>query len=313
MRWPRKIQKTANWHDMAADLRSGLVLTSVVAWQQVVQLGPYVMAGVVLAALLGQFDLLHRWSRNLADGRPASVLGAACLGSASPLSTYGLVPVLAQALRRGASPGPVLAFLAASSMLNPQLVFLVWGGLGARLALTQVVGVLLLSLLAGLAAARLSPNSILKVTLPGADAHDLSPRRFTWAGLFRDIVRLTEWIGLTFVVGILLGAALQVWSAAWMTRLWAGSRWASVAAAGILGVPLYTCGGSAVPVLTSLTQAGLVPSAALAFLLSGPATRVNSLAAMGCLFNRRALTVYIVYIVAGAVVIGLLSQVIFVG
>lgn len=313
MRWPRKIRKTANWHDMAADLRSGLVLTAVVAWQQVVQLGPYVMAGVVLAALLGQFDLSHRWSRNLAGGRPVSVLGAACLGSASPLSTYGLVPVLAQALRRGASPGPVLAFLAASSMLNPQLVFLVWGGLGAPLALMQIVGVLLLSLLAGLAAARLRPNSILKVTIPSADAHDISPRRFTWTGLLRDIVRLTEWIGLTFVLGILLGAALQVWSAAWMARLWVESRWAGVAVAGILGVPLYTCGGSAVPVLTRLTQAGMAPSAALAFLLSGPATRVSALAAMGSLFNRRALTVYIVYIVAGAVVIGLLSQVIFVG
>jgi uncharacterized membrane protein YraQ (UPF0718 family) len=298
---------------MAADLRSGLVLTAVVAWQQVVQLGPYVMAGVVLAALLGQFDLSHRWSRNLAGGSPVSVLGAACLGSASPLSTYGLVPVLAQALRRGASPGPVLAFLAASSMLNPQLVFLVWGGLGAPLALMQIAGVLLLSLLAGLAATRLRPNSILMVTIPSADAHDISPRRFTWKGLLRDTIRLTEWIGLTFVLGILLGAALQVWSAAWMARLWVESRWAGVAVAGILGVPLYTCGGSAVPVLTSLTQAGMAPAAALAFLLSGPATRVNALAAMGSLFNRRALTVYIVYIVAGAIVIGLLSQVIFLG
>ena len=66
------------------------------------------------------------------------------------------------------------------------------------------------------------------------------------------------------------------------------------------------------PVLTSLTHAGMAPAAAWPF-SCGPATRVNALAAMGSLFNRRALTVYIVYIVAGAVVIGLLSQVIFVG
>ena len=37
-----------------------------------------------------------------------------------------------------------------------------------------------------------SPNSILKVTVPSADAHDIAPRRFTWTGLLRDIVRLTN-------------------------------------------------------------------------------------------------------------------------
>jgi Ni/Fe-hydrogenase subunit HybB-like protein len=47
---------------------------------------------------------------------------------------------------------------------------------------------------------------------------------------------------------------------------------------------------------------------ALAFLLSGPATRVSALAAMGSLLNRKALTAYLVYIVAGAIIIGLISQ-----
>ncbi|HIE38284.1 MAG TPA: permease, partial [Anaerolineae bacterium] len=94
--------------------------------------------------------------------------------------------------------------------------------------------------------------------------------------------------------------------ARWVQALLGEGRWESVLLAGALGVPLYTCGGSAVPVLTTLLQTGMSPAVALAFLLSGPATRVTALAAVGSLLNRRALVIYVAYVVAGAVIIGLL-------
>jgi uncharacterized membrane protein YraQ (UPF0718 family) len=56
--------------------------------------------------------------------------------------------------------------------------------------------------------------------------------------------------------------------------------------------------------LSGLAQMGMSQSVALAFLVSGPATRATALAAMGSLLNRRALIAYIVYIVIGATVIG---------
>jgi len=294
---------------MITDARSWLVLTAVTAWQQVIQLGPFVIGGVVLAAFSGQFDLsrrLHKWLR---CGGVMPVIGAACLGSISPLSTCGTIPVLMQLVRTGASPGPVLAFLAASSMLNPQLFFLILGGLGARMALRQLLGVLILSLLLGWMASHVQPALLLH---PAAlrrednESLDLSPRHFVWSRSFRDLVWLTEWIGLTFIIGIILSAVLQVSiSPDWVMRLFGKNRWTAVLMAGMWGIPLYTCGGSAVPVLTGLTRIGLGPAAALTFLLSGPATRATALAAMGSLLNRRALVAYVVYIVLGAMIIGL--------
>ncbi len=293
---------------MVADLRSGLVLAAVRAWEQVLHLGPYVLAGTILAALLGQLDPLRRWGRRFRPGRPGIVLGAACLGGMSPISTYGTVPVLLQFLRRGASPGPVLAFLAASSMLNPQLFLLVLGGLGPRVALAQVAGVLLLSLPVGLAASWLDPALFLHpATLSASPPSPAARRRFSWSDLARDVVRLTEWVGLTFVVGVALAAILQVFvPPQWVANLLGEGRRTGVVLAGILGIPLYTCGGAAVPVLSGLTATGMNAGSALAFLLSGPATRVTALAAMGSLLNRRALIVYVVYVIAAAVILGLL-------
>ena len=143
---------------MTADLCSRLVLAAVTAWRQVLQLGPYVVGGILLASLLGRLDLPRRWGRSLRQGGPGTVLGAACLGGALPLCTYGTVPMLAELLRGGASPGPALAFLVASSLLNPQLFVVMAGGLGLRLALAHVAGALLLSLPVGLLARRLRPD-----------------------------------------------------------------------------------------------------------------------------------------------------------
>ena len=300
---------------MTADLCSRLVLAAVTAWRQVLQLGPYVVGGILLASLLGRLDLPRRWGRSLSQGGPATVLGAACLGGASPLCTYGTVPVLVELLRGGASPGPALAFLVASSLLNPQLFVVMAGGLGLRLALAHATGALLLSLPVGLLARRLRPgiylcpgvHPSLSHAPPPSDPHTPATRGRGQTGgeLAHSIVRLTERVGLYFVVGVILAALVQtVVPAAWISALLGAGRWYSVLLAGVLGVPFYACGGGAVPVIAGLSAQGMSPGAALAFFLAGPATRLTSLAALGTLLNRRALVAYVAYVVAAAALAG---------
>ena len=70
---------------MPADFSSHLILAATLAWDQVLQLGPYIVGGIVLAALLGQLDLPRRWGRQLGRSNPGAVIGAACLGSVSEI------------------------------------------------------------------------------------------------------------------------------------------------------------------------------------------------------------------------------------
>lgn len=265
------------------------------------------IGGVVLAALLGQLDLVGRWSGTRIRGGFPSVLGAACLGGISPLPTHSTTPVLLQLVENGASPAPAVAFLTASSMLNPQLFLLILGGLGPRLALTQIAGVLLLSSIAGWAASRLPPSLLLRPLVLSASSLDAPTHRFSWRSLGRDMVGLAGWVGFTFVIGVILAALLQVLvPAQWVASRLGEGHLLTVVLASLLGIPLYTCGGSAVPVLAGLLDTGMSPSAVLAFLLSGPATRMTALAAIGSLLNRRALVLYILYVVTGAVILGVL-------
>ena len=296
---------------MPANLISHLILAATLAWSQVLQLGPYVAGGILLAALLGRMDLPRRWGRWLNRSGPGAVLGAACLGGVSPLCTYGTVPVLVELLRGGASPGPALAFLVASSLLNPQLFIIMTGGLGSRLALAQAAGVLLLSLPVGLFARRLRPETFLSIetlslpfpTPPPPHPHTPTPPHPHT--LSHTLFRLTETVGLYFVVGVTLAALLQTLiPPEWVSSLLGTGRWYGVLLAGVLGVPFYACGGGAVPVIAGLLAQGMSPGAALAFFLAGPATRLTALAALGTLLNRRALLAYVTYVVVGAALLG---------
>jgi uncharacterized membrane protein YraQ (UPF0718 family) len=290
-------------------------LTAVTAWRQVLQLGPYVAGGILLAVLLGPLGLPRRWGSRLSRSGLGAMLGSACLGGASPLCTYGTVPVLVELLRGGASPGPALTFLVASSLLNPQLFVVMAGGLGLRLTLAHVAGVLLLSLPVGLMARRLKPEVFLgpevlspTPTLPHPYTPTL-PRFHQDKGrggdFTRALLRLTETVGLYFVVGVILAALLQTLvPPVWVSSLLGKGRPYGVLLAGILGVPFYACGGGAVPVIAGLLAQGMSPGAALAFFLAGPATRLTALAALGTLLNRRALVAYVAYIVAGAALAG---------
>lgn len=289
---------------MPANLTSLLVLAATHAWTQVLNLGPYVTGGILLAALLGQLDLPRRWGHWLKQSAPRTVIGATCLGGASPLCTYGTVPVLVELLRGGASPGPALAFLAASTFLNPQLFVVMVGGLGLSLALAHIAGVLLLSAPVGFLAQRLKPETFLNKEILSSPPPTLQKKRKR--GFLQNLLRLTETIGLTFVVSIILAALLQVIvPREWVSALLGAGHWYGVLLAGVLGVPFYACGGGAVPLVAGLVAQGMSPGAALAFFLAGPTTRLTSLAALGTLLNRRALAIYLVYVVTGAALAGL--------
>jgi uncharacterized membrane protein YraQ (UPF0718 family) len=291
---------------MPANLTSHLIMAATLAWDQVLQLGPYVAGGILLAALLGQLDLPRRWGRWLDRSSAGAVIGATCLGGASPLCTYGTVPVLVELLRGGASAGPALAFLAASSLLNPQLFVMMVGGLGLPLALAHVAGVVLLSVPVGLIAQHMKRETLLNTNALALPPHAPIPYPKPHKSLLHTLIRLTETIGLYFVVSVILAALLQTLvPREWVSSLLGADCWYGVPLAGILGVPFYACGGGAVPLLAGLMAQGMSPGAVLAFFLAGPATRLTSLAALGTLLNRRALAAYVAYVVVGATLAGL--------
>jgi uncharacterized protein len=84
-----------------------------------------------------------------------------------------------------------------------------------------------------------------------------------------------------------------------------GSEWYRVVVAGLVGIPTYTTNLLALPLMGQLLEMGMNPGAALAFLLTGPVTTIPAMVAVWGIANRRVFILYILISVVGALITGM--------
>jgi len=211
-------------------------------------------------------------------------------------------------LRAGVPIAPLATFLATSSLMNPQLFMVTWGGLGTKMAIARVGAVLVFGLILGSILFALPRRWSVRPILDKADSE---PRRRKRTFELRDYIkrcwRTLEFVGFYVLLGILLGATVEVLvPGRWIFALFGTGGWWQILLASLLGVPLYACGGGTIPLVQALIDQGMASGAALAFLVAGPATRVAPLMALATILRPTFVTVYVVALVAYSVVIGVL-------
>ena len=122
-------------------------------WETLVNILPYLAAGV----LLGELLKFTSWTKIIYKGVSKSpftaLLAAAVIGTVSPLCTYGTIPVVIELYKSKVHVAPLVTFLAASSLMNPQLFVMTVGGIrdiGLEMAVALTVSVIIVSLTLGL-------------------------------------------------------------------------------------------------------------------------------------------------------------------
>jgi uncharacterized protein len=288
----------------------GLVLVLHFSGLEILRLAPYILVGVAL----GEAIKLGSWTklayRHLSAPSLLAVLAASVLGMASPLCTYGTVPVVLRLHRAGIPIAPLATFLAASSMMNPQLFLMTAGGLGPGMALARCASILAFSLFLGALLYRLPPSWIAKDSASSSAEEGESilqgeRKRFGAAAFARACLDSLAYLGPYVLVGVLLGSALEVLvPKGALAALLGGGGLLPLLASSLAGIPLYACGGGAIPVVSGLLAQGMSRGSALAFLFVGPATRPAPLAALATVLRPRALAGYLLLVVAFSILVG---------
>ena len=91
---------------------------------------------------------------------------------------------------------------------------------------------------------------------------------------------------------------------AWVMTLFSGDHFYSVQLASLIGLPLYISDATVVPLLSVLRDAGASDGTLLAFMISGPATSLGVIGGLNIIMKRRAILLYIFFIVTGSIVLG---------
>lgn len=233
---------------------------------------------------------------------------AALLGFASPICMYGTLPIVAALYHKGIKQDVLACFMVASVLLNPQLIAYSLA-LGPTVFTLRIVTCLLMALCAGV---------IIKVffrntpffnfqSFGGGHNHDTDPNL-----LLRYLKNVGRNLKATlpyFIGGMLIAALFSIHLPRDdFAELFGRDNGLGVLYAATLGVPLYLCGGGTVPILISWLAAGMSKGAAVAFMLSGPATKINNLAALKAVLGLRNFVLYLVFVLVFALVAGLITN-----
>ena len=262
-----------------------------------------------LGVLLGSVVSVYATGRitsalgRLEKGWFAVSIAASALGILSPICMFGTIPLIA-ALGQKRIPQSVLAsFMVSSILLNPNLLMMTFA-LGPALAAARIAFAMAAGVLAGVLVHFFFRNRPL-YDFSGFKPAEKHPKK----RLMKDIWKSVRITGPYFIMGVVLTALIDRYlPRAWVTAVFAGNRPLGVLIAASVGVPVYVCGGGSIPLILNLLRMGMSPGSAVAFMISGPATKITNLGAVKIVLGAKNFALYLAYMIVCAVLAGWLTD-----
>ncbi len=282
------------------------------AFHSLLEILPYLLAGTAAGEAL-KYTKLQKYIESFHYRNTSTMtVAASVLGMASPLCTYGTVPVVMRLAGSGMPAAVLIVFLISSSMMNPQLFILTWGGIGMEMALMRVATIMVFALVMG-SLLRIVPQEYIlnkdciKEYSDKGNDKGCWQKAFSWKVYLVSIVKSLEHTGFYLVIGVLLGAAIEVlMPGSIANKLYRMDKTLQIILMSLLSIPFYSCGGGVIPIVRSLMQEGMSQGVLLAFLNVGAATRITVLAALLSIVRPVFVVAYILALMAFSIIMGYL-------
>lgn len=195
-------------------MEDAVVRYALTVWAITVESAPWVVVSLVFGGLIREFLPASGLQRLVNRRGIAGMGGAVTLGALLPICSCGVVPLAISLYRAGVRIGPVMAFTAATPIINPAAVILAFGLLGPELTVAYIALGLTLPFLLGLAAERWGGAQIIVPDQPPAEGAAAESPRGTGhrilQGLRWGVLELGPMVGFYLAIGILLAAAVMV-------------------------------------------------------------------------------------------------------
>lgn len=290
--------------------------------------------GIIVAAIMKVYVDPEKLKDMLIKKSGVSVPITVAFGAFTPFCACGTMAVVVSMLTTALPWGPIMAFLTSSPLMSPDEFILYSGIVSVKFAIALTIS----SVLIGIGSGYIT-HSIEKHThfLDGeARFSKIKTKPFccgeeekdnieecncsspTTVQNFVEKCRLKELFKVFYEVGIkqvlvyfavfaAIGFIINRYipSTFIMKYLGSGNK-VAVPLLAIIGLPLYVNGSSSIPIITALMSGGASSGALLAFMITGPGTSAGVLAGIATIMKKRALALYITFLLVFAIVLGYL-------
>ncbi len=257
----------------------------------------YVGAGLVYALLpQGSVDWMGRGSRLSQAARGMA------FGLPLPVCSCGVVPLYRSIVVAGVPPTAAMAFLIATPELSLDAVLISLPLLGGEFTVVRVAAAAAVALGTGWFVGRFASRLVPQGPSAGAAGGKAPLTSRLRTGLAQGLGEVVDSTAPWILVGLTLAALFHGLM---------GTRWSELVPAGfeveimaLVGMPVYVCAAGATPLVAVLVLNGVSPGAALAFLITGPATNVTTLGVLTQLHGRRIALLFAASVVVVTVLLG---------
>lgn len=240
---------------------------------------PALILGYTLAGVLGGMVPLRSLAWIGKGGYAKQSLNGMLVGLPLPVCSCGVVPLYRSLVQRGVPPSAGLAFLIATPELGLDALIVSWPLLGWEMTVARLLAAGVIAWVVGWALGRMMPVAASVQKTGCGHCHsdpldDAAEASWSWQGLRRGLGfgygELFDSTMPWLVVGLVVAAL-----AAPFLKLVPGLELpgaVEVAVFALIGMPVYVCATGSTPIVAMMLISGVSPGAALAFLVTGPAT-----------------------------------------
>jgi uncharacterized membrane protein YraQ (UPF0718 family) len=285
---------------------------------------PFFLLSVCISAWVTVSGFADRIKAVFNRREKIAIAGAAIVGATIPLCSCGVIPLIAALLASGVPLGPVMAFWISSPLMSPSMFVLTGGVLGMDFAVARLVAAVLMGAGAGYLIYALSSFGILNNQLHGlslsqssccgsdenTDTAGTSGSKF-WNNFWPEVLNISLFLGKWLLIAYILESLIVHYvDPIWISSALGKNQVFSIPLATAIGIPVYTSGVGAIPIVDGLLKNGMSHGAALAFLIAGPVTTIPAMTAVFALVKRQTFTIYLGSGIVGSLIAGYFYQII---
>lgn len=287
---------------------------------------PYIAIAVLMIAWLKAAGAEAYVARAFEGRETRMILFAALLGGLAPFCSCEVIPFIAGLLALGAPLSAVMAFWLSSPLVDPPTLIITASALGWPFAVGKAVSAVALGLFGGFAIKAVMAGGLFKDPLRvrqgsgcgcGPSPFSGKPVWTFWQEgerrvifrkqFFENALFLIKWLALAYVLEALLVTYVP---ASLIVAAVGGDGIGSIATAAFVGMPAYLNSYVAPPLLAGLMEQGMSAGAAMAFMVAGAVSSIPAMAAVWSLVKRDVFATYLGLGIAGAIVSGIVFQMI---
>lgn len=272
-----------------------------------VEISPYLLMGFFFAGLLHIFLGDRFIKKHFAAGGWGASIKAALFGVPLPVCSCGVIPIAESIRRDGASKSATMSFLVSTPTSGVDSILATYALMGPVFAIFRPIASFVSGILVGIVThfqerKENHEDAPVQVETTGGGETKKSFKEMFEYG-FRVV---PSEISKYLIIGVIVGGAITAFVPGDFGSRYLQGPFLSYLVILLISIPLYICATGSIPIAASLMLKGVLPGAALALLIAGPATNTVTISFLVKRMGMKITAIYVATIVVVSVGTGLL-------